>query len=422
MTKLETALELLRDACDEDVSYRILRNKTICVRPKSAGYADNPSKPCFGDIAEPMTEAKLLSFAKMYHRATKAGQHEARYGRKSAKANVAVTATKAEMTSQDGFTDPHGIRVGRMFRPALEPDVAAALKATNGLLGIDVKAQKHVLGFLFPVLGSKRERYAELVDKLKEFRKRYSEYYTKSMHEYAARNGIEAKTGQDKKLDATYLYIKDRLRVLGYVIESVTKLARLRRIPAPTKTATATASGQVNNIGIEGKKILRYLQAQHSAGSKEQFIKEFVAGRAWTDLKRIPKPVDNSFELCRKLGLIKAEGRGDKRVFVLTSDGRDVLNSMSKDETATASNDIADVRRVRDNKLVKSLRDEISNDRLNDRAGAFIKELVRIASEEQLRNGEPCYIYWRNTKYLPDFKNQTLKTAGTGARRFAESV
>lgn len=97
------------------------------------------------------------------------------------------------------------------------------------------------------------------------------------------------------------------------------------------------------------------------------------------------------------------------------------LEDKKKRGEATAGDDIADVRRVRDNKLVKSLRDEISNDKLNDHAGAFIKELVRIASEEQARSGEACYIYWRNAKYLPDFRNQSLKSAGTATRRFAQT-
>lgn len=98
-----------------------------------------------------------------------------------------------------------------------------------------------------------------------------------------------------------------------------------------------------------------------------------------------------------------------------------IVRAQQTHTAKAASNDIADVRRVRDNKLVKSLRDELSNNKLNDHAGEFIKELVRIASEEKLLHGEECYIYWRGTKYLPDYAKQTLKTAGSGAGRFAKS-
>ena len=88
---------------------------------------------------------------------------------------------------------------------------------------------------------------------------------------------------------------------------------------------------------------------------------------------------------------------------------------------AQAGIDVADVRRVSNNKLVRSVRDEISNDKLNNHAGDFIKELLRIASEEQALTGEACYIYWRGTKYFPDFKTQTLKSGGSAQRRFANS-
>lgn len=86
--------------------------------------------------------------------------------------------------------------------------------------------------------------------------------------------------------------------------------------------------GQFNNIGREGTRILKYLQVQHHRGSSEQLVKEFAAGRAWTDLKRIPKPVNDSFELCRKLGLIVGKGRGENRKFMITSEGVTALNSV----------------------------------------------------------------------------------------------
>lgn len=86
----------------------------------------------------------------------------------------------------------------------------------------------------------------------------------------------------------------------------------------------------------------------------------------------------------------------------------------SSDNTVIASDIVgAEIRRVKDNKLFRTV---VETDKVP--ANQFIKHLASICENVQDALGEPCYILWKNSKFVAD--KGGLKSAGQSVKKFQE--
>lgn len=81
--------------------------------------------------------------------------------------------------------------------------------------------------------------------------------------------------------------------------------------------------------------------------------------------------------------------------------------------TAVATQNGAEIRRMKDNKLFRSV---VETPRVP--ATEFIKHLSSICEQVKDTLGEECYVYWKGTKFISD--KGELKSAGQAVKKFQE--
>lgn len=139
-------------------------------------------------------------------------------------------------------------------------------------------------------------------------------------------------------------------------------------------------------------------------------LRQKLAGKAWEDLKKIPKPVDQAIDsLVSGAYAMKVRRNGVWHVL------KDQPRTEAKAGTYSPSPVSAEIRRIRDNKIFRTVVEVDSMPILK-----FSQHLAQVCEEVEKLLGDECYVYWHGVKYVP--KNGVLKGAGTAIRNFQNKL
>lgn len=145
-------------------------------------------------------------------------------------------------------------------------------------------------------------------------------------------------------------------------------------------------------------------------GIELEDLRKKLAGRAWDDLKKIPKPVDQAIDnLVRCRYALKM--RRKCKQFIVPGQHTNTATS----GTYSPEPNAAEIRVVRNNRILRSISEVDSVPQLR-----FIKHVATVCHEVAKFAKEPCYVYWRGVKYFAD--ENGLKPSGTASRRFQVSL